>query len=382
MVPRWTISILTIPGREEHLGRLLGSLAASSGAPHHLHVVFNRPIREELPAVEAQIRSWAGQHPVEVYFNNGDPTISGGRNFQLNLIKTPLCCFIDDDVSVDGELLPALEQALREWPAALVGIPSLRNDGHERVKPRDDTPHVEDGTFRWMVVQGMLAAGYTNLLRDAGGFNPRRRFWGEWTELNLRLWRLGLPTGYLMDGPRLRHWMDAPGSPTRNMEGRDRHVLWGLICTALEYDAVDMTEANETFWRLVEDRYLAYSFGEELSPRLVLQRTLELMPELSAAWSDITAFREEVRQHPYRFAPFHRVTRDDLDRLLPAARRGVAQYRRAVWPRRTGPLTTARRWLVHRLAAIAARRREHRDESVPGVLRQHEGPAPTRGPTL
>jgi len=58
------------------------------------------------------------------------------------------------------------------------------------------------------------------------------------------------------------------------MDGRAKHVLWGLICTALEYDAVDMSHATETFWRLVQDRYLAYSFGEELSHQELLRATL------------------------------------------------------------------------------------------------------------
>jgi len=191
----------------------------------------------------------------------------------------------------------------------------------------------------------MLAASWTNLLRDLGGFNRRRRFWGEWTELNLRCWRHGLPTAYLMDGPKLRHWEDAPDSPTRNMDGRELHVLWGIICTALEYDAVNVSEATEAFWQLVEERYLSYSFGEELTPRTVLQATLSLMPELSASWSEITAFRELTRQHPFQFAPFRAFGRTDLDRVLPTARRRIADYRRGIWPERGTVIGGLRRWV-------------------------------------
>ena len=250
--PMWTITILTIPGREPHLKQLLQSLARETSPRTVIHLVYNRSIRVDLAAAERQLRSWTPGRQVEVYFNNGDPTISGGRNFQLNLVKTPLVCFIDDDVTVEGPVLGTLEQALRERPVGLVGLRSYQGDTDVRFKPRDTTPHIPDGDFRWSVVQGMLAAGYTNLLRDVGGFNARRRFWGEWTELNLRLWRLGIPTGFQMTGASLRHWDDAPDSPTRNMVGRERHVLWGIICTALEYDAVDVNEATETFWQLVE----------------------------------------------------------------------------------------------------------------------------------
>lgn len=343
--PLWTITILTIPGREEHLKRLLHSLAQHTSSRVVIHLVYNRSIRDDLHELERKLKSWAPGQTVEVFFNNGDPTISGGRNFQLNLVKSPLVCFIDDDITLDGAVLSSLENVLRTRPVALVGLRSYNGDSEVRFKPRDTTPHIPDGDFRWSVVQGMLAAGYTNLLRDAGGFNGRRRFWGEWTELNLRLWRLGLPTGYLMTGPFLRHWEDAPDSPTRNMEGRARHVLWGIICTALEYDAVDVNEATETFWQLVEERYLSYSFGEELSPRTVLQHTLALMPEISASWHDIAAFRERTKRHPFPFAPFHAFTRADLDRILPTARKAIAGHRHDLWPQPKGVVAGIKRWV-------------------------------------
>lgn len=341
----WTISVLTIPGRESHLQQLLASLDQIRGPRPAVQLVYNRPIRQDLPDVERRLRSWAGGRPVEVYFNNGDPTISGGRNFQLNLVKTPLVAFLDDDVSFEGDVLATAESSLRTRHAGLVGIPSVRGATGEPFKPRDDTPHVEEPGFRWCTVQGLFAAGFTNLLRDAGGFNPRRKFWGEWTELNLRLWRLGVPTGYVTDGARLRHWEDAPDSPTRNLEGRERHVLWGIICTALEYDAIDVTEATAAFWHLVEDRYLSYSFGESLSPRIVLQNTIALVPELSAAWGDISAFRERARAHPFPFAPFHPLTRIELDKVLPHARRLLHGHRVGIWPREGRLFQRVRSWL-------------------------------------
>ena len=333
-VPRWTITALTIPGREPFLRRLLESAEHAGLAPRtRFHVIYNKPIRDDLAEVEREFQSWTRRYQVDVFFNNRDPTISGGRNFQLNLVKTPLVCFVDDDITFDGKVFDALEAAMRQRDVGMIGLRSVIADSGEQFKPRPDTPQIDDGEFKWMVVQGMLAASYTNLLRDVGGFNKRREFWGEWTELNLRLWRHGFPTGYLMEGPTLRHWTDAPESPTRNMEGRALHVLWGLICTALEYDAVDISEANESFWNLVERRYLAYSFGEDLSPRTVLQRTLELMPRISGQWSEISAFREMAAEHPFQFKPFHALTRKDLDRILPTARRKLKGYRAGIWPR-------------------------------------------------
>jgi hypothetical protein len=350
---RWTVTALTIPGREEYLRGLLQSVE-SAGVPARtkFQVIYNKPIRDDLAAVERKFRSWAPRLDIDVYFNNGDPTISGGRNYQLNLVKSPLVCFVDDDVTLEGPVFSVLEDTLKSKPVGMVGLRSYRTDTDELFKPRDTTPHIPDGAFRWSVVQGMLAAGYTNLFRDVGGFNPRRRFWGEWTEFNLRMWRSGFPTGYQMEGPFLRHWENAPESPTRNMDGRTLHVLWGIICTALEYDAVDINEATATFWQLVEDRYLAYSFGEDLSPKAVLQSTLSLVPELSAALADITAFRVQTQQHPFPFKPFHAFSRDDLNKVLPFARRRLPDYRRQIWPERdsmVGQLNRLARGMVGRV---------------------------------
>ena len=179
------------------------------------------------------------------------------------------------DAVVHGDVIGTIEDTLRSTPLGIVRLPSFEADTDTRFKPRDSTPSVEVGGVRYMPVQGMMVAGYRRLFAEIGGFNPRRQFWGEWTELNLRMWRHGYPTGYVLGRGFLRHWHKAPESPTRNMTGRELHVLWGLMCTALEYDAVSINEATDAFWRLAQDRYLAYSFGEQPSPKQLLASVLE-----------------------------------------------------------------------------------------------------------
>lgn len=356
--PRWSITILTIPSRDAYLKRLLQSLMAVDFPSDAEVVVISNQRTDEPPyELESRIRKMAPGLPISVFTNRHDASIVGGRNFQLNVCKAPLICFIDDDTTLQGEIFGPLEQALRAYPLGLVGVPSYQGDTQTRFKPKDSTPSVTlDPAFRFMTVQGMLVAGYRDLLQEVGGFNPRRRFWGEWTELNLRLWRSGFPTAYRMDAGHLRHWEEAPESPTRNMVGREAHVVWGLICTALEYDAVDATEATETFWQLVQDRYLAYSFGEKLSATQLLRTTLELMPQLSSEWGQLTQFRELVRAHPYSFKPFHPLTEKDVRSVLLSADTTIIPYRvqafghQALVPRR-------RPGMVSRLVGRLLRRR-------------------------
>ncbi|MEO7520849.1 MAG: glycosyltransferase [Gemmatimonas sp.] len=325
---QWTITMLTIPSREQYLANLLASVATLPGADRcEIVVIHNAATKEEHDVIEQRICAMVPCLPVRVYLNSTDPSIGGGRRLQLGVCRTPLVAFVDDDLTLHGDVLGTLEDALRTRPLGIVGLPSFNEDTAERFKPRESTPYVNLDDIRYMPVQGMLVAGYRRLFSDIGGFNPRRQFWGEWTELNLRMWRHGFPTGYAMDGAFLRHWHKAPESPTRNLVGREQHVLWGLICTALEYDAVSINEATEAFWRLVQDRYLAYSFGSELTPRRLLASVLELMPQLSSEFPAIYAFSQVARKHPFHFKPFETLAVDQVREVLAHAEGAVQLYR-------------------------------------------------------
>jgi len=341
----WTISILTIPGREYYLQNLLRSLNEQefyNGAV--ITVVYNKHIPAEAErSIEQSIRNASPVLPVEVYFNQFDTSIVGGRNFQLNLCKTPLIVFIDDDVTLHGRIFPELLQYFRQTPIGIVGLPSYVNDTEQLFKPRSGTPFVNIGSIRFMPVHGMMIAGYRKLFIDIGGFNVRRRYWGEWTELNLRMWRCGYPTGYMMDQGFLRHWEDAPDSPTRSLSGREFNVVWGLICTALEYNAVDVTEATEVFWKLIEERYLAYSFGDSLSMKNLLKTVLMLMPELSAQWSSMMQFQTHTAKHPFQFMPFHNFTESEVLDVLQSAEERILPYRADILFSETTPNTAATR---------------------------------------
>lgn len=345
--PRWTFTMLTIPSRVEYLGRLLQSLAAMpTKQKFEVVIVYNAATREEPLAVEARIRAMAPTLNVRVYVNATDTTIGGGRRVQLSVCRTPLVAFIDDDLTLHGDLLGAIEDTLRTHPLGIVGLPSYEEDTDTRFKPRDSTPHVDVDGIRYMPVQGMLVAGYRRLFADIGGFNPRRQFWGEWTEFNLRMWRHGFPTGYVLDRGFLRHWHKAPESPTRNMSGREQHVLWGLMCTALEYDAVSINEATDAFWRLAQDRYLQYSFGEQPSPKLLLASVLELMPRLSREFPAIHAFADEVRKHPFNFKPFEPLDEAQVRAVLAHAELAIEPYRASLFDERPdAPADEKKGWL-------------------------------------
>ncbi|MDQ8161169.1 MAG: glycosyltransferase [Gemmatimonadota bacterium] len=327
-LPRWTFTMLTIPSRVEFLARLLQSIAKLPSVDRiDIVVIFNAATGEEPLAIEQRIRAMAPTLPIRVYVNANEPSIGSGRRLQLSVCRTPLMAFLDDDLTLHGDIIGSIEKTLRKTPLGILGLPSYEEDSDTLFKPRESTPSVDVDGIRYMPVQGMFVAGYRRLFAEIGGFNPRRQFWGEWTELNLRMWRHGFPTGYVLGRGYLRHWHKAPESPTRNMAGREKHVLWGLMCTAMEYDAVSINEATDAFWRLAQDRYLTYSFGAQPSPKQLLASVLELMPKLSREWPDMNAFAEQARRHPFQFKPFEPLSETQVRSVLAHAQRAIHVFR-------------------------------------------------------
>src|SRR5262245_56303333 len=104
-----TFSILTIPEREPYLKRLLESILALGTNPLPcVNVIYNRRVEGALHRVEAQIRALAPKLPIDVFFNAGDPTIVAGRNLQLSVCRTPLIAFVDDDITLHGNIVDSI----------------------------------------------------------------------------------------------------------------------------------------------------------------------------------------------------------------------------------------------------------------------------------
>jgi hypothetical protein len=239
--------------------------------------------------------------------------------------------FIDDDCTLHGDVFVALEKVFKEKIIAFLGLPSYQEDTEELFKPRNNTPHQEIDDLLYMPIQDMFVADYTNIFKMLGGFNLRRKFWGEWTEFNLRALRNGYPSAYLMDKGYIRHWHKAPESPTRNMSERELFVLWGLMCTAVEYKAINIDSATNTFWELVERRYLNYSFGNDLSYRQLFSSFLKLLPLLIDEWDKIQNFQKAVAKHRFKFAPFYNLSIEEYTEVLEYAEKLLRSVKKSVF---------------------------------------------------
>jgi hypothetical protein len=328
--PRWSVTILTVPEREPLLLRLLASLTEVGADPAtEVVVVYNGHPSEPREAIAGRLGAACPPLGVRIRFNEGRLTVAEGRNLQLSSCRAPLVCFLDDDVTLHGEVFPGLERALRDQPVALLGVPSFDGNSGEPFEFRAAMPWVDAGGLRYAQLQGRLCAGYRQLLVDVGGFSSLRGFWGEWSELTLRLWRRGYPTAYRLSAGYLRHWRQEPHSAAHKSD-RARHVLWGLACTVLEYDAI-ASPASGAFWERIERSYLSDAAELGTAPE-VFRTMLELAPRFVECWPAIRMARARAAGDPFPFGPFHPVTAAEVAQIRSHAARALLPLKRTTFP--------------------------------------------------
>ena len=86
-------------------------------------------------------------------------------------------------------------------------------------------------------------------------------------------------------------------------------------------------EATEAFWRVAQNRSLAYSFGEQPSSRQLLTSVLQFMPRLSSEFPAIHAFAPEAHRHRFHFKPLEPLTFEQVGTMLAYAEQVEFAYR-------------------------------------------------------
>ncbi|MBP7652945.1 hypothetical protein KA977_05955 [Candidatus Dependentiae bacterium] len=330
----WTLSILTIPERFEYITKLLDSIESIKipvSTELCVNIICNKKNSKSNINVLKKLTRNYSKFETQIFVNDGDTSISGGRQFALSCVLSPLMAFIDDDCTIHGDIFSDFEDAFYNKTVAFLGLPSYQENTDILFKPRANTPQQKINGLLYMPIQGMCVAGYTSIFKILGGFNARRKFWGEWTEFNLRALRNGYPSAYIMDKSFMRHWHKAPNSPTRNMEERELHVLWGIMCTALEYKAIEIDAATASFWQLIESRYLQYSFGDKLSYKRLFSSFLKLLPMLIEEWDRIKNFQQAVSKHKFQFTPFYDLTKEEYQEVIDYAEIILKPFKSAVF---------------------------------------------------
>ena len=91
--PDWTLAILTLPSRQEYLGRLVQSLAATVDPALGEVLILRNDGLEPLAAdARARLEALAGALPLRFLAGQADPPITRGRNALLAACRTARIC--------------------------------------------------------------------------------------------------------------------------------------------------------------------------------------------------------------------------------------------------------------------------------------------------
>lgn len=328
----WTLEILTIPSRDFYLRKLIDSTAEQIKGGLNVRVLYNSPEDKNTKNLAEQLqRDYPSLQVFSYRSKDSFYGISEGRNHLLQGTETPLVAFIDDDCSFDGEShFEKLEDTLRKTSLALVGLPSLRNDSGRLFKPRKEAPKQLIENVTYMDIEGMFAAGYTQLLKDIGGFNERRRFRMEWVDLNTRLHRMGFTTGIDMNAGFLRQWFLAPDSATRGKKKRISEALYCFLSTIIEFDCCSEQELPERMFHVAEKYFLRQDNGKNLIQRELMREIAKEIPRVFEDRKSIERRRTFLRTLPFKFLPYEPITREDWLMLIDYSKSKIEKYKESL----------------------------------------------------
>lgn len=283
-----------MPVRHDHFGRLIDSLEPYMKSGIHIKVLINQPSNHESEKMQKTFNRKYGHHAnfsIDIY-DSDTHSIPEGRNHLIKTTNTPFFAGIDDDLVIQGkDVFKRLENILRRGSLAMIGLPSYNIETPEILfKPREKTPKFiteSNKDILFMKVEGMFFAGFTELFKDIDGFCERRRFWGEWTELNNRLTRLGYATGmFFPKDIKLLHDEKALGSPTRDRSDKKEHLLYGVLAMLIEHGVGSEGKTYKDFRDVLEnvnDTYVKEYFSSNLSiERLLYKISKDVVTQMNS----------------------------------------------------------------------------------------------------
>ena len=317
---QWTVCILSSNLRKNFLFNLINSFKYIKKSFDLNIVIVNKESTSLHNSLKEKIIKLNNVSKFNIFWSGVN--ISEGRNFLLNLTKTKFVLFIDDDVSFNCDVVKILENSLSKYPFALTGMKSYISSTNKVDKPKKNQyPYFEfnkDVVFG--PVFGIIVGGYTKLIKKVGGFDKRRRNWGEWVDLNLRLLNKGFLVGHNINKGYVRHWL-APGSPTRDKEDRQYDIIKGIILTSFQYNL--LSKPNTPFWKIVFNRYLNYAYDSKVTKEKLFFDTLNVFRDL--------IINEEIPMKidkTYKFSPYENIDKSQWLNLFEGSKKKLTYYKK------------------------------------------------------
>jgi len=203
------------------------------------------------------IRAWPFGITLVIHEENHIPK---ARNISVDLARGELVlAWDDDDALLTPERLGDFIRAYSETPVGVLCASLVRNTG-ELFHPQaahlmPQAPHPD---IPGLLLTGMQHTPFVTQRWIASAFplSETRRFRGEWVEWSSRLWRAGLPIGYL---PTLecsfRDTNCGRTSATRRVDAFT-HAATSILALAYEYDLSESMYSSEILYSRYAEREL------------------------------------------------------------------------------------------------------------------------------
>ncbi|HIH32013.1 TPA: glycosyltransferase family 2 protein [Candidatus Woesearchaeota archaeon] len=321
-----SLGIITLPSRKEYLFKLLESVKSVSSSGIRVNILINAKVDNNGAGnLENAVKEYP--NTTVTTYNSETYSIPEARNKILSICETPLIGLIDDDCTIHGEhVFENLVDTLKKTNLAMIGLKSYVDDSDVMFKPRKTTPKEVINGVTYMKIEGLFALAYSQLLRDVGGFNERKRFWMEWTDINTVMHRNGYPTGLDMNAGYLRHWMGAPDSATRGRKDRVYDVIYGLLATGLEFGC-DYNVTELKMWEMAESTFLKYENENDIKVRELLPKLVTVLPRIIRDAEKIKVYGDRLKSLPFNIMPFENITREQWLELTQYASHHMQKYK-------------------------------------------------------
>jgi len=305
------------------------------------------------PADPAYIAREIVEYTYQIIVNfHGENHIPRGRNLSVHAASSDLVMiWDDDDALLEPAALPEFVEAYQSSRVAVLCAPLLRQGKTLHPQPPEQMPQYTHWENPKILLTGMQHTPCLTLRQIAAAFrlSEVRRLRGEWIDWSTRLWRAGLPIGYLKETRCVFEDENEGKSATRFIDSFT-HSLISILCLAFEYGLTPGSYSAEQLY----ERYARQEMEERCSqPRAVWEallnsgRTLfslegltsaeRALDNIDAAWAHVLEYRRELdmgrqfieaqtRYHVPPMGMFDAARSELLEECLKAAPRRLARF--------------------------------------------------------
>ncbi len=104
------------------------------------------------------------------------------------------------------------------------------------------------------------------------------------------------------------------------MKDNNRHLLYGLMAMALEFDCYGQDTFSQNFWKRISE-------DNEFSLEQILKEFAQVIPRLLEDKEQILEYRDFLKSLPFSFMPLQPMSSEDLEKIIEYSREKIKKYK-------------------------------------------------------